>query len=215
MSKHDNPCDNHDDKNSVSSLRITITHTTHGISLQAEAIGAVVGKVMPGSQAETLGVPIGARIVSIDGEMAASSSRKATAQLDSAKRPTVLDMTVEEPDKAQRLFIVAKLQPVLKRLLDDFGLTWSEVQHLLESESFNDAELDDVLAEESERAEGDQPSRAAEHMLEALAVVLGQSRALRQRARAKLARICALPTASWAISSRHSSANEEESNFSA
>lgn len=70
-----------------------------GIMMRANGDGVVVGKLKPGSQAERLGVPIGGRLVSINGEAAASSKDAVTEQLQAATRPTTLLISAPETER--------------------------------------------------------------------------------------------------------------------
>lgn len=71
----------------------TIDDAVLGIAMQDDGGGVVVAKLKPGAQAEMLGVPIGGRIVSINGETAANTKESIMPQLQSAARPTKLIIT--------------------------------------------------------------------------------------------------------------------------
>ena len=61
-----------------------------GIAIRDEGDSVVVGKLKVGSQAELLGVPIGGRVISINGEAAATTKTAIKQQLSRATRPTTL-----------------------------------------------------------------------------------------------------------------------------
>ena len=72
-------------------LTVTISDKVLGIAMEApDGEHAVVGKLKEGSQAEGFGVPIGGRILSINGTLAKASRPDVTEQLKAAMRPTTL-----------------------------------------------------------------------------------------------------------------------------
>ena len=68
----------------------TLSDQRLGIGLSDEADGAVIHRLEPGSQAEALGVTIGGKITTVNGEAAATNITDLNAQLMSATRPTTL-----------------------------------------------------------------------------------------------------------------------------
>ena len=66
---------------------------TLGIGLHDEAGGAVIRRVKLGSQAEELGVPIGGKVISVNGRAAFTIRTDLNVQLMSAVRPTALLIT--------------------------------------------------------------------------------------------------------------------------
>ena len=71
----------------------TLSDQKLGLGLSDEADGAVVRRLKPGSQAETLGVTIGGKITAVNGEVAATNKKDLNAQLTSAARPITLLVT--------------------------------------------------------------------------------------------------------------------------
>ena len=76
--------------NADGQLTFVISDEVLGIAMRDEVGGAVVSKVKADSQAASLGVPIGGKVVSINGTEAATTKEEITAQLKSASRPTTL-----------------------------------------------------------------------------------------------------------------------------
>ena len=71
---------------------VELSEPTLGIKLRDDDDGAVIRRLKPGSQAEALGVPIGGKITSVNGEAAATNKNELNAQLTIAGRPLVLSI---------------------------------------------------------------------------------------------------------------------------
>ena len=75
---------------STTVLSFEITDKVLGIGIRDDADGAVIERVKPDAQSGLLGVPVGGKIKSINGERAAVFKSALIAQLKSATRPTTL-----------------------------------------------------------------------------------------------------------------------------
>ena len=78
-------------------LLFTISDETLGVEMRTAGALVLIAALKPGSQAEELGVPIGGRITSINGAVAAITKDAVEVQLKNATRPTSLLVLAPDP----------------------------------------------------------------------------------------------------------------------
>ena len=99
-----------EDEREPKGLTFVISDQILGIAMRDvgdEGDGVVIDRLKADSQAAALGVPIGGRIMSINGEVAESIRPLLAAQLKSATRPTTLHI---EPPEVVRSRVVTKAE---------------------------------------------------------------------------------------------------------
>ena len=81
----------------VEELIFTISDEKLGVKMRTAGELVLIAALKPGSQAEELGVPVGGKITSINGEVAANTKEAIDAQLKDATRPTSLLVMAPDP----------------------------------------------------------------------------------------------------------------------